>query len=476
MTSGVTVVGLGRIGLPLAVQMAGKGRRVTGADINPDTAGLVSAGRVPFPGEPGLAERLSAAVTAGLLTATTDTTGAVAESDVVIIVVPLVTGPSGAPDYTAIDAATAAVAAGLRPGTLVSYETTLPVHTTRRRFGPALAAGSGLSPGHDFALCHSPERVSSGRIFADLRRYPKLVGGIDTRSSAQGAAFYASVLDFDERPDLSRPNGVWGLGSAEATELTKLAETTYRDVNIALANEFARFASIAGVDIYQVIDAANSQPFSHLHRPGISVGGHCIPIYPRLYLAGDPSARLPVVAREVNEAVPAQAVAALAELTGGLSGLRVAVLGAAFRAGVKETAFSGVFPIVRELAARGATPVVQDPLYSDPELRNLGFEPYRLGQPCDAVIIHTDHRDYRALAPGDVPGARALVDGRAVTEPGRWRGIPQHILGMPDGNGSDGRSAQGPGGNAGDDGASGLVSGDHGAGAHRPAWPDPQAG
>jgi len=228
-----------------------------------------------------------------------------------------------------------------------------------------------------------------------------------------------------------------------------------------------------------VIDAANSQPFSHLHRPGISVGGHCIPVYPRLYLAGDPGARLPAVAREVNETVPAQAVAQLAELTGGLSGLRVAVLGVAFRGGVKEAAFSGVFPVVRELAGRGAVPVVQDPLYSDAELRTLGFEPYRLGQPCDAVIIHTDHPDYKTLAPEDLPGVRALVDGRAITEPGRWRAIPRHILGMPDGNGSDSRSPRraphGAGGHAGHDGASGLVPGDHRARTHRPARPDSQA-
>ena len=431
MTSRVTVVGLGRIGLPLAVQIAGKGFRVSGADINPETAALISGGRVPFAGEPGLAERLGAAVTAGLLTATTDTTGAVAESDVVVIVVPLVTNPAGEPDYSAIDAATAAVAAGLRPGTLVSYETTLPVHTTRRRFAPALSAGSGLTPGHDFALCHSPERVSSGRIFADLRRYPKLVGGIDADSGARAAIFYASILDFDERPDLARPNGVWDLGSAEATELTKLAETTYRDVNIALANEFARFAGPAGIDIYQVIEAANSQPFSHVHRPGISVGGHCIPVYPHLYLAGDPGARLPAAARQVNEAGPAQAVEMLAGLTGGLAGLRVAVLGAAFRGGVKETGFSGVFATVRELAGRGAVPVVHDPLYGDAELRNLGLEPYHLGQPCDAVIIHTDHASYKVLSPDDLPGVRALVDGRAIIEPGRWRGIPRQVLGMP---------------------------------------------
>ena len=431
----VTVVGLGKIGLPLAVQIAGQGLRVRGADVSPRVVDVVSGGRVPFPGEPGLTERLAEVVKAGLLSATADTTSAVADSDVVIVVVPLVTDAAGQPDYGAVDAATACVAAGLQAGSLVSYETTLPVHATRQRLGPALAAGSGLRPGLDFMLCHSPERVSSGTVFADLRRYPKLVGGIDARSGERAAAFYQSVLDFDERPDLARPNGVWDLGSAEAAEFTKLAETTYRDVNIALANEFARFADAAGIDMYQVIAAANSQPFSHLHRPGISVGGHCIPVYPRLYLAGDPGACLPAAARKVNEAVPAHAVEMLAELTGGLSGLRVAVLGAAYRGGVKETAFSGVFAVARELALRGAAPVVHDPLYTDRELRKLGLEPYRLGEPCDAVIIHTDHAEYSMLAPDDLPGVRALVDGRAITDPELWRATPRQVLGIPQGSG-----------------------------------------
>lgn len=430
MSAQVAVVGLGKIGLPLAVQIAGKGLRVRGADHNPVVADLVAGGRAPFPGEPGLAERLRDVVSAGLLSAGTDTTAATAASDVVIVVVPLVTGPHGQPDFAAVDAATAAVAAGLQAGTLISYETTLPVHTTRQRLAPALATASGLRPGRDFGLCHSPERVSSGHVFADLRRYPKLVGGIDAASGARARRFYESVLDFDERPDLERRNGVWNLGSAEAAELTKLAETTYRDVNIALANEFARYAGSAGLNVYQIIEAANSQPYSHIHRPGISVGGHCIPVYPKLYLAGDPDAQLPAVARQVNDAVPGEMVRALAALTGGLAGLRVAVLGAAYRAGVKETAFSGVFAAVAELSGHGALPVVHDPLYSDAELRGLGFEPYRFGQPCDAAIVHTDHAEYASLEPASLPGIRGLLDGRAITGPDRWAAVPYRVLGI----------------------------------------------
>jgi nucleotide sugar dehydrogenase len=426
----VAVVGLGKIGLPLAVQIARKGCRVRGADRSAAVAESVGAGHVPFPGEEGLAGYLREVTGAGLLSATTDTTAAVAASDTVIVVVPLLTGATGAPDFRAVDAATAATGAGLRPGTLVSYETTLPVGTTRQRLAPALAAASGLRAGTDFALCYSPERVLTGRIFADLRRYPKLVGGIDAASGRAGRAFYESVLDFDERPELARPNGVWDLGSAEAAELAKLAETTYRDVNIALANEFAEFAESAGLDVHQVIEAANSQPYSHIHRPGISVGGHCIPVYPRLYLAGDPAARLPAAARQINEAAPAAAVRALARLAGGLRGLRVAVLGAAYRAGVKETALSGVFSVERELRGHGAVAAVHDPLFTQAEIRALGFEPYRLGDRCDAAIVHTDHPGYASLGPADLPGARAVVDGRAIVDRGLWPPAVLHVLGV----------------------------------------------
>lgn len=456
MITNVTVVGLGKIGLPLAVQIAGQGLRVRGADRSAAVAGLVAAGRVPFQCEPGLAERLRDVIRAGLLTATTGTESAVAASEAVIVIVPLVVDGAGRPDYSALDAATAAVAVGMRPGTLVSYETTLPVHTTRRRLAPALATGSGLVPGHDFGLCYSPERVSSGRVFADFRRYPKLVGGFDAASGESAETFYRSVLDFDDRPDLPRPNGVWNLGSAEAAELAKLAETTYRDVNIALANEFARFAGRAGLDVFQIIEAANSQPYSHIHRPGISVGGHCIPVYPQLYLAGDPDARLPAVGRQVNEAVPAAAVRLLAELTGGLSGLRVAIMGAAYRGGVKETAFSGVFPAVAELSRHHAIPLVHDPLYAEWELRRLDLEPYRLGERCDAAIVHTDHAAYAALRPSDLPGVRALVDGRAITDPRLWAGVPRRVLGV-------GPPEQARG-DAGHDDSMRLVAGDDRAG------------
>lgn len=424
----ICVVALGKIGLPLAVQFASKGHRVIGTDVNEKVVELVNAGTEPFPGEFDLDVKLKEVVGAGLLTATTDTAAAVAESEAVVVVVPLFVDAEGVPDFGWMDAATRDIARGLRPGTLVSYETTLPVGTTRSRWAPMLAEGSGLTAGEDFHLVFSPERVLTGRVFADLRRYPKLVGGIDEASAAHGVEFYEAVLDFDERPDLTRANGVWDLGSAEGSEMAKLAETTYRDVNIGLANQFARYADKAGIDVKAVIEACNTQPFSHIHQPGIAVGGHCIPIYPRMYLWNDPEATVVRAAREANAAMPSYAVDLLAAAYGDLTGVEVLVLGAAYRGGVKETAFSGVFGTVAALTERGAVAYVSDPMYTAEELTALGLTPHE-GQAVTAAVLQADHAEYRDLSAADLPEVRVLVDGRRTTDPARWEGVRRVVIG-----------------------------------------------
>lgn len=426
----VAVVALGKIGLPLAVQFAEAGHEVVGVDVNASVVETVNRGVEPFPGEAHLAEKLAQLVPAGRLRATTDYAEAIPGAGAVVLVVPLfVDEASGAPDFGWMDAATRSLAQHLTPGTLVSYETTLPVGTTRGRWKPMIEEVSGLVEGQDFHLVFSPERVLTGRVFADLRRYPKLVGGLSEAGTKAAIGFYESVLTFDERDDLPRPNGVWDMGSAEAAEMAKLAETTYRDVNIGLANQFARFADKAGIDVQRVIEACNSQPYSHIHQPGIAVGGHCIPVYPRLYLSTDPEATVVAAARAANAAMPEYAVTRAEQVLGSLVGLRVAVLGASYRGRVKETAFSGVFPTVAALVDRGAQVLVHDPMYSDDELAGYGWTPYHLGEPVDLAIVQADHPEYATLTPADLPGLRLLLDGRRVTDPTAFTGTPRLTIG-----------------------------------------------
>lgn len=431
----ITVVGLGKIGLPLAVQFARSGHRVLGADVNTSVVDRVNEGIEPFPGEAHLQEYLAKVVASGHLVATVDTADAVSRSDVVVVVVPLFVDEEARPDFGWMDSATDDIARGLRAdnSTLVIYETTLPVGTTRSRWKPRIEEGAGLVEGRDFHLVFSPERVLTGRVFEDLRKYPKLVGGLSSDGSARATTFYNEVLEFDERPDLERGNGVWDLGSAEAAEMAKLAETTYRDVNIGLANQFGAFAARNGIDVYQVIDASNSQPYSHIHRPGIAVGGHCIPVYPRLYLWNDPDATVVRAAREANAAMPAYTVGLAVGAAGGsLSGKRVAVLGAAYRGGVKETAFSGVFSTVQALEEADAEVVVHDPMYDDEELSRFGWAPYRIGDAVDVVVIQADHDEYRQLSAADFPGVTVVVDGRRILSADRFNDVRFLVVGVPD--------------------------------------------
>lgn len=427
----IAVVALGKIGLPLAVQFADAGHEVVGVDVNAGVVEQINAGQEPFPGEAQLAEKLAELVPAGRLRATTDYADAIPGADAVVLVVPLFVDAESRPDFGWMDGATRSLAEHLTPGTLISYETTLPVGTTRGRWKPMIEEISGLTEGSDegFHLVFSPERVLTGRVFEDLRRYPKLIGGLTEKGEARAIEFYQQVLTFDERADLPRPNGVWDMGSAEASEMAKLAETTYRDVNIGLANQFARYADTIGIDVQRVIEACNSQPFSHIHQPGIAVGGHCIPVYPRLYLSTDPEASIVSTARAANAAMPEYAVARAEALLGSLAGLRVVVLGAAYRGKVKETAFSGIFATVDSLLARGAIVTVHDPIYSADELAGFGWTAHELGAEVDVAIVQADHPEYADLTTSDLPGVRLLLDGRRITQASNFTGVPRLTIG-----------------------------------------------
>ena len=406
------MVGLGKVGLPLAAFYAAAGLSVTGCDLSDDRVDEVNAGRNPIAGESGLDDAVATSVAEGRLRATTDTAAAVREADIVVLIVPLIALDQGKLDFSAIDAATDAVADGAHPGLTVIVETTVPVGTTRR-LAERLGDRSRLEPGREFFVAFSPERVYSGRILRDLEAYPKIVGGLDPESGRRAAAFYRRVL---------READVVEVVSAETAELVNLAVTTYRDVNIAFANELARYAGERGVDVDDVIRLANTQPFSHIHSPGAGVGGHCIPHYPQFLLADGADAPLVRLARDINAAQPEWVVDQLAGALGGLEGKAVLVLGVSYREDVKEHMTSPGVDIIRLLAARGATPYANDPYFSDAEVRRFGAEPVTMDELArfDAVVLQAAHRAYDGI-PWEklLRRGQVVFDGRNALDPDR---------------------------------------------------------
>jgi nucleotide sugar dehydrogenase len=431
--SSVAVVGLGKIGLPLAAQFARKGMHVIGCDVLPEVVAAVNGGRSHIRQEPGLDEAVASAVASGKLSATVNTAAAVAEANVALIIVPLMVDRNGTIDFGSLDAATREVGEGLHRGSLVIYETTVPVGTTRGRLGPLLESSSGLVAGTDFHLAFSPERLYAGRIFEDLRRYPKIVGGVDAASTDRAVEFYRSVLDAE----------VWPVANAETAEFAKLAETTYRDVNIALANQLALFGAARGVNAKEAFTAANSQPFSHIHRPSIGVGGHCIPVYPHFLLAdsADGDMSLVRIGRETNDRMAAVCVDRLAAVLGGLENKRVLVLGVSYREDVKEMAFSTAIPIVELLHSRGARVLVHDPLYEAAELAQLEAEIANLHADSrlqvDAIVVQAFHRQYWDLDWSRFQGLRVVLDGRGDVDPQLVRQAGARYLGVGVPEGTD---------------------------------------
>jgi nucleotide sugar dehydrogenase len=420
----IAVVGLGHIGLPLAVQYASRGHDVVGCDVDDSIVAAINRGESPHDDEPALIERVPRLVAEGRLAATTDDAEGVRGADAVVVIVPVVVDAQRQIDFAPIDAATRDIAAGLSAGTLVVYETTLPVGTTRNRFGPMLEAGSGLTLDRDLFLAFSPERVLVGRVLRDLRRYPKIVGGTSAASTERAIKFYKHVLDDGTE--------IRAVASAETAELTKLAETTYRDVNIAYANELARYAARRGIDVLEVIGAANSQPYSHIHQPGVGVGGHCIPVYPHFLFNDAPELRLPPIAREINEDMAGWAVDRIEDCVGSLDGETVLVLGIAYRGDVREDAFSSAFRLRDELAAAGARVFAHDPYFDAEHLRGLGFEPYDLErpEPVKVAVLQAAHEAYASLDPSALPGLELFIDGRNALDAAAFRAAGIDYLGV----------------------------------------------
>jgi len=405
------VVGLGYVGLPLAVEAARAGLKVTGFDVKPEVVEAVNEGRSHI--QDLSDEEVGEVVEAGNLEATADMS-CLASCDAVSICVPTPLSKTRDPDVSFILQATEAVAKGLQPGQLVVLESTTYPGTTREVVLPALEE-EGLEVGKDFFLCFSPERVDPGNQEWRIKNTPKVIGGITERCREAGVALYGRFVD-----ELVQ------VGSAEAAELTKLLENTFRAVNIGLVNEVAQVADRLGVNVWEVIDAAATKPFGFMKfTPGPGLGGHCIPVDPE-YLSWkmrtlNYRTRFIEVASEVNASMPEFVADKVREALNGVkkavNGSRVVILGVAYKRDVDDVRESPAVDVMKLLEADGAEVVYHDPYV--PELvedgRRWSSEALTDGllEGADAVAILTDHTrfDYGWI----VEKSPLLVDTRNAT-------------------------------------------------------------
>ncbi len=406
----VAVVGMGYVGLPLAVVFAEAGYQVVGLDVNSAVVHGLNAGRSHVEDVPDA--RLAPLVEDGRLTASSDF-GLLAGCDAVSICVPTPLRKTGDPDVSYILAATEEIAKHVHPGLLVVLESTTYPGTTTEVVQPALEAG-GLRVGEDLFLCFSPERVDPGRADWTTKNTPKVMGGVTPACTEVGAALYGGAIDT-----------VVPVSSTEAAEMVKLLENTFRAVNIGLANELLLMCDKLGLDAWEVVDAAATKPFGFMRfTPGPGLGGHCIPIDP-LYLSWklkslNYTARFIELASEVNTSMPAYWVGrvqdALNEAGKAVKGARVLVLGVAYKPDVSDLRESPALDVIALLKAKGA-----EVAYHDPHVLHFREDGHELAcvddldaalAEADCTVVVTDHAAYDWERVRE--RARLVVDTRAA--------------------------------------------------------------
>jgi UDP-N-acetyl-D-glucosamine dehydrogenase len=404
----VAVVGLGYVGLPLAIEFAKAGFKVLGYDVNPATTRLLNEGRSHIQDVP--ASAVAAMRASGRFEATTDGSR-LAEADAVSIAVPTPLGKTRDPDMTYVQSASATVARHARAGMLVILESTTYPGTTREVLMPMFVE-RGFTIGKDLFLAFSPERVDPGNPVYHTKNTPKVVGGITPACTELAAALYSKCIDT-----------VVPVSSPESAELVKLLENTFRSVNIGLVNEMAMVCDRLGVDVWEVIDAAATKPFGFMKfSPGPGIGGHCIPLDPH-YLAWkmrslNYKTRFIDLASEINiempEFVTEKVARALNRERKAVNGSSVLVIGVAYKRDIDDVRESPALDIMRLLESRGAVVSYHDPHI--PTVREHGEN--RSSVPltrdaiarADAVVIVTDHKavDYQLLA----DHAAVIIDTR----------------------------------------------------------------
>lgn len=392
----ITVVGCGRIGLPTACLFAEAGFRVTGADVNSRVVALLNKGNAPL-SETGLEKILKKHVKNGSFTATRDIRKATSTSDIIVLVVPTPIDQKKKPDYTFIEKPCKEIGKGLRAGSLVIVASTTGPGITETIIKETLEKASGLKAGVDFGLANSPTRAAPGRVLQDVATYARVVGAINEKSLNVAGVVLGTIVK----------GGIVKVRDMKTAEAVKLFENVYRDVSLALANDFAQFCEKIGIDYLEAQKAANTQPYSHLLVPGI-VSGH-IPKDPYLLLEEAESVnaklRMLILARKINDEMPIHAIRmvkdALKQCGKTLRRAKISILGVSYRPNVKEPRGSKTGELVRRLRAKGAIVQVYDPFYSQKELTEMGYPAKKtltnVVEGTDCLLIAVGHDRFKRL-------------------------------------------------------------------------------
>lgn len=384
----ICIIGLGYIGLPTASTFATHGVRVTGVDNNPHVIDSLKHGQVHI-FETGLEAVVSAAIQGGFF----DVSSQPVEADAFIIAVPTPFYEDKKADLSYVRAAAESIVPVLRAGNLVVLESTSPPLTTEKVVRPILEQ-SGLKAGKDFLLAYSPERVLPGQIIKELIDNARVIGGIDRASAEAGRDLYGTFV-----------KGEIILTDATTSEMVKLMENTYRDVNIAIANEFSRLADRFGVDVWEAIQIANLHPRVKILNPGPGVGGHCISVDPWFFVEAAPDlTQLIHAARDVNDSQPEFVLKTVEKHLGALTGKQVAVLGLAFKANVDDLRESPAIEVAHLLTKAGARVSAYEPFKPDygVEHVNMTHSLQAAIQDAEIIILLVGHDEFKKLDPAEV--------------------------------------------------------------------------
>lgn len=407
----ICVIGLGYIGLPTASTFAANGIKVVGVDIKDDIIQTLNQGGIHIH-EPGLHEMAQHALSSGMLRVQTTPE----KADAFIISVPTPFNEDKSADLRAVRSATKSIVPFLSKGNLVILESTSPPQTTDQVVVPILEE-SGLQAGTDFLVCYSPERVLPGRILIELVDNARVMGGITPDSAQAGADLYSVFV-----------TGEIMQTTATTAEMVKLMENTYRDVNIAIANEFSRLAERFGVDVWEAVEIANLHPRVDILRPGIGVGGHCISVDPWFFVEKAPDiTHLIRTAREVNDAQPRYVVDLVRKAAGGdLNGKRIAALGLAYKANVDDVRESPAVEIVKLLEGDGAIVKAFEPYKAKASIKGVTTVSSLEAavKDVDVILFQVGHAEFWKLTPDELKQmshATIIVDAVRVTKAGEWR-------------------------------------------------------